>query len=97
MTERPTHDRVIVQLDSLEKEAKNVSNGGIILPASAIKGNTQFATVLAVGNGLYTQSGILIPMSVKVGDRVRISTFGDIQNISDDTLIIRDSDILTIL
>ena len=62
---RPLHDRVLIE--SLESEEKTA--GGIIIPDTA-KEKPQEGKVIAVGPGSKTEEGKIIPMDVKVGDRV---------------------------
>ena len=62
---RPLHDRVLIE--SLESEEKTA--GGIIIPDTA-KEKPQEGKVIAVGPGTKTEDGKIIPMDVKVGDRV---------------------------
>jgi chaperonin GroES len=62
---RPLHDRVLIE--SLESEEKTA--GGIIIPDTA-KEKPQEGKVIAVGPGNKTEDGKIIPMDVKVGDRV---------------------------
>ena len=62
---KPLHDRVLIEvLDSNEKTA-----GGIIIPDTAQE-KPQEGKVVAVGGGTKTEDGKLIPMDVKVGDKV---------------------------
>ena len=62
---KPLHDRVLIEvLDSSEKTA-----GGIIIPDTAQE-KPQEGKVIAVGGGAKTEDGKLIPMDVKVGDKV---------------------------
>ena len=62
---KPLHDRVLIEvLDSSEKTA-----GGIIIPDSAQE-KPQEGKVVAVGGGSKTEDGKIIPMDVKVGDKV---------------------------
>lgn len=62
---KPLGDRVLVEVKKEEKTAS-----GIILAETAGYNDTKIGTVVAVGNGLYTQSGAKIPMEVEVGDKV---------------------------
>src|SRR6516164_4873041 len=65
MAFRPLHDRVVVKrLDSEEK-----TKGGIIIPDTA-KEKPQQGEVVAVGPGGRDENGKLIPIDLKVGDRV---------------------------
>ena len=62
---RPLHDRVVVK--RIEEEQK--TKGGILIPDTA-KEKPMQGEVLAVGPGARNEKGDLIPMGVKVGDRV---------------------------
>ena len=62
---KPLHDRVLIEvLDGSEKTA-----GGIIIPDTAQE-KPQEGKVIAVGRGTKTEDGKIIPMDVKVGDKV---------------------------
>jgi len=92
----PLGDRVLV------KEIKNKENktlGGIIIPETVHNLDVKLATVIAVGEGLYTQNGIKIPMSTRVGDQVMIP-FGTRQEVKvdgEEYLLFRESELLMIL
>ena len=62
---RPLHDRVLIKV--LEGEEKTA--GGIIIPDTA-KEKPQEGEIVAVGSGARTEDGKVIPMDVKVGDKV---------------------------
>ena len=62
---RPLHDRVVVE--RIDAEAK--STGGIIIPDTAQEKPSQ-GEIIAVGTGGRDESGKLIPIELKVGDRV---------------------------
>ena len=62
---RPLHDRVLIKvLDSEEKTA-----GGIIIPDTA-KEKPQEGEVVAVGSGMYSTTGTLIPVVCSIGDTI---------------------------
>ena len=91
---KPTQDRVIVKRD----EKKNEHNG-IILPTESIE-NSNTGTVIDVGEGKYSvETGILLPMSVKKGDKVVFSKYGgqEIEHEGDKYIILRDDEIMGIL
>lgn len=94
MNVRPLGDRVLVQ--PIEQE--EVKKGGIIIPDTA-KEKPQEGKVIAVGPGKRDDSGKLIPMDVKKGDRVLYSKYGGTEIKIDDKeyLIMREDDILGIL
>ena len=90
----PLHDRVLVRrIESEEKTA-----GGLIIPDSA-KEKPQEGEIVAVGEGARKESGDLIPMSVKAGDRVLFGKWSgtEVKLDGKDLLIMKESDILGIL
>ena len=64
-TLRPLHDRVVIR--RLEEERS--SAGGIVIPDSATEKPVR-GKVIAVGNGKVLDDGRVLPLEVKVGDRV---------------------------
>jgi len=95
MNIRPLHDRIVVKrLD--EEEAKV---GGLYIPDSA-KEKPQQGEVVAVGHGKKTEDGKLIPLDVKVGDRVLFGKYSgsDIPKaFGDDHIIMREDEILAVI
>ena len=91
---RPLHDRVIVK--RLEEEEK--TKGGIIIPDTA-KEKPQEGKVIAVGKGKMGDDGKLIPIEVKVGDRVLFGKYSgtEVKLLGDEHLIIREDDVLGII
>jgi chaperonin GroES len=94
MNVKPLGDRVLVQ----PVEQEEVKKGGIIIPDTA-KEKPQEGKVVAVGAGKRDDSGKLIPMDVKKGDRVLFSKYGgtEIKIDGKDYLIMREDDILGVL
>lgn len=90
---RPLGDKIVVK--PLAKQ--DMTKGGIYIPET-VKEKPQEGEVLAVGTGKYVD-GKLVPLDVKVGDRVLFSKYGgDEVKIEDQELkIIAESDILGIL
>lgn len=91
---RPLQDRVIVK--RLEEEEK--TKGGIIIPDTA-KEKPQEGKVIAVGKGKVTEDGKLIPLDVKVGDRILFGKYAgtEIKIEGEEHLIMREEDILGII
>ena len=91
---RPLGDRIIIK--RIEEEAK--SKGGIIIPDTA-REKPQEGKVIAVGKGKRGDDGKLIPIDVKVGDRVLFGKYSgsEIKLLGDEHLIIREDDILGII
>jgi chaperonin GroES len=86
----PLHDRVVVK----RIEEKESIKGGIIIPDSA-KEKQQEGEVIAVGGGK-REKGELIPLDVKVGDRVLFGKYSgtEIKIDDEDLLILREEEIL---
>ena len=86
----PLHDRVIVR----RIEEKESVKGGIIIPDSA-KEKQQEGEVIAVGGGK-REKGELVPLDVKVGDRVLFGKYSgtEIKIDDEDLLILREEEIL---
>ncbi len=91
---RPLQDRVIVK--RLEEEEK--TKGGIIIPDTA-KEKPQEGKVIAVGKGKLTEDGKLIPLDVKVGDRILFGKYSgtEVKIEGEEHLIMREEDILGII
>ncbi len=69
MTIKPLADRVVIQM----VESEETTQSGIVLPGSA-KEKPQVAQVVAVGPGAVVD-GKVVPMEVKIGDKVLISQY----------------------
>jgi chaperonin GroES len=91
---QPLHDRVLVQ----RQESSEKTSGGIIIPDTA-KEKPAEGEIVAVGNGARKEDGTLIPLNVKVGDKVLFAKWGGTEVTIDgkDYLIMKESDILGIL
>jgi chaperonin GroES len=90
---RPLHDRVVVKrIDAEEKTA-----GGIIIPDTAKEKPSQ-GEILAVGPGR-DESGKLIPIDLKVGDRVLFGKWSgtDVKIDGEELLIMKESDIMGVI
>ncbi len=91
---RPLHDRVVVKrLDAEEKTA-----GGIIIP-DTVKEKPQQGQVVAIGPGGRDETGKLVPMDVKVGDKVLFGKWSgtEVKLDGDELLIMKESDIMGVL
>jgi chaperonin GroES len=91
---RPLQDRVIVK--RIEEEEK--SKGGIIIPDTA-KEKPQEGKIVAVGKGKVGDDGKIIPLDVKVNDRVLFGKYSgsEINMDGEEHLIMREEDILGII
>ncbi len=91
---RPLHDRVVVK----RIEAEEKTAGGIIIPDTA-KEKPQTGEIVAVGPGGRDESGKLIPIDVKPGDRVLFGKWSGTEVKLDgvEYLIMKESDIMGVL
>ena len=91
---RPLQDRVIVK--RIEDEEK--TKGGIIIPDTA-KEKPQQGKVVAVGKGKVGDDGKVIPLDVKVGDRILFGKYAgsEVKLDGEEHLIMREDDILGVL
>ena len=94
MNFRPLHDRVLVR----RVEAEEKTAGGIIIPDTA-KEKPQEGEVLAVGAGTRDESGKLVELDVKAGDRILFGKWSgtEVRLNGEDLLIMKESDILGIV
>ena len=91
---RPLHDRVIVK--RLDEEKKTAS--GIVIPDTAAEKPDQ-GEVMSVGKGKLSDDGELIPLDVKVGDRILFGKYSG-QTVTvkgDELLVMREDDILGVV
>ena len=94
MNIRPLHDRVIVK--RLDEEKKTAS--GIVIPDTAAEKPDQ-GEVTAVGKGKRDDEGKLIPIDLKVGDRVLFGKYsGQTFRVKGDELLcMREEDIMGVV
>jgi chaperonin GroES len=91
---RPLHDRLVVK--RIEAEAK--SAGGIIIPDTAQEKPSQ-GEIVAIGPGGRDEAGKLIPIDLRVGDRVLFGKWSgtEVKLDGDDLLIMKESDIMGVI
>jgi chaperonin GroES len=91
---RPLHDRIIVK--RLEEERKTAS--GIVIPDTAAEKPDQ-GEVLAVGKGKKTDDGKVLPLDVKVGDKVLFGKYSGqtVKVKGEELLVMREEDIMGVV
>jgi chaperonin GroES len=91
---RPLHDRVIVK--RMEEERKTAS--GIVIPDTAAEKPDQ-GEIIAVGTGKKDDQGKLIPLDVKVGDRVLFGKYAGqtVKVEGEELLVMREEDIMGVV
>ena len=91
---RPLHDRVVIRRIEGEEKTK----GGIIIPDTA-KEKPQEGEVIAVGPGACGESGKLVPLDAKAGDRVLFGKWSgtEVKIDGDDLLIMKEADVMGVI
>jgi chaperonin GroES len=91
---RPLHDRVVVR--RLAGETKTA--GGIIIP-DTVQEKPQEGEIVAVGAGARDESGKLVPLDVKAGDRVLFGKWSgtEVKIDGEEFLIMKESDIMGVV
>ena len=91
---RPLHDRVIVK--RIEEERK--SAGGIVIPDTAAEKPDQ-GEIVAVGKGKKDDQGKLIPIDVKVGDRVLFGKYSGqtVKVDGEELLVMKEDDLFAVV
>lgn len=94
MKVQPIGDKVVIK----RIEPAQTTASGIFIPTTAQQKNT-YARVMAVGNGTVNENGILIPLTVKIGDVVLVSTLvgTEIKINNDQNHVIKEQDIIAII
>ena len=93
---KPLADRVLIKT---EQEVTKTA-GGIIIPETAESRDTKIGTVVSVGDGIYTNDGVKIPMQVKVGDKVMMPFAGSAQKVKlgdGEFLLFREQELLMVI
>ncbi|MDY0190786.1 MAG: co-chaperone GroES [Desulfuromonas sp.] len=95
MNIRPLQDRIIVEC----VEEETTTAGGIIIPDTASKEKPQEGVVIAVGKGKVTSEGKVVPMDLKVGDRVLFGKYAGSEIKADGKpyLMMREDDIFGVV
>ena len=91
---RPLHDRVVVERVTAEEKTA----GGIIIP-DTVQEKPQQGKIIAVGPGGRDENGKLIPIDVKVGERVLFGKWSgtEVKIDGQDLLIMKESDIMGVI
>ena len=91
---RPLYDRIVVK----RIEEQETVRGGIIIPDSA-KEKPQEGEVVAVGNGKRLENGTLVPLDVKVGDRILFGKYSgqELKLDGQDYFIMKEDEVLAVI
>jgi chaperonin GroES len=91
---RPLHDRVVAK----RIEAEDKTSGGIVIPDTA-KQKPSEGEIFAVGPGARDEAGRVIPIDLKVGDRVLFGKWSgtEVRIDNAELLIMKESDIMGVV
>src|SRR5580692_11321728 len=91
---RPLHDRIVIRRIEGEEKTK----GGIIIPDTA-KEKPQEGEVIAVGPGARDESGKLVPLDLKAGDRILFGKWSgtEVKIDGEELLIMKESDVMGVV
>ena len=91
---RPLHDRILVRRTAEDEKTA----GGIIIPETA-KEKPQRGEIVATGKGRVTEDGKVLPLEVKVGDKILFGKYSgtELKLHGQEYLMMREEDILGIL
>lgn len=95
---KPLGDRVLIEPVS-EEEKGGKTKSGIVIPDTAEKERPEEGRIVALGEGRRTEDGKLVPVSLKVGQKILFSKYGPNEIKIDDKeyLIAKEEDILAII
>ena len=94
MNLKPVNDKIVVKKTSKEEE---VTEGGILLPDTLDQGKLMEGEVVAVGQGMYSASGTLIPVICDVGDKILYNKHAQVHDYDDDHVIMSVNEVLSIV
>ena len=92
---QPLADKVLIKAAAKEE----VTASGIVIPDTATKDRPQMGEVLAVGPGQTTPEGKVLPMHVKVGQKVYFTKYGptEVEVDGEEYLVVEEKDILAVI
>ena len=90
---KPVNDKIVVKPNKKEEE---VTEGGILLPDTVDQGKLMEGEVMAVGKGMYSASGTIIPVVVNVGETILYNKHAQTHEYG-DYLIMSVNEVLSIV
>ena len=95
---KPVNDKIVVR--PVKEEDENITESGLILPDTANQGGLLEGEVIAVGEGMYSASGTIIPVICSAGDTILYSKHNGGQEYKlngEDILIMSQNEVLSIV
>ena len=91
---KPVNDKIVVKKISKEEE---VTEAGILLPDTVDQGRLLEGEVVAVGDGMYSANGTLIPVVCNVGDTILYNKHAQVHDYDDNHMIMSVNEVLSIV
>ena len=91
---KPVNDKIVVKPITKEEE---VTEGGILLPDTVDQGKLMEGEVVAVGQGMWSANGKLIPVICDVGDKILYNKHAQVHEYDDDNIIMSVNEVLSIV
>ena len=91
---KPVNDKIVVKKQRKEEE---VTEAGILLPDTVDQGKLLEGEVVAVGDGMYSASGTLIPVICNVGDTILYNKHAQVHEYDDEHMIMSVNEVLSIV
>ncbi len=91
---KPVNDKIVVKKMSKEEE---VTEAGILLPDTVDQGKLMEGEVVAIGQGMYSANGTLIPVICSPGDTILYNKHAQLHEYGDDLVIMSVNEVLSIL
>ena len=92
---KPVNDKIVVKPNEKNKEEKTES--GIILPDTVDQGKLLEGEVVAVGEGMYSANGTIIPVVCDVGDTILYNKHAQLHEYNDEYVIMSVNEVLSIV
>lgn len=95
MNLKPLYDNIIVK----QLKEEEITKSGIILPDTINKEKPQQGEIIAIGPGKKDNTGKIIEMSVKTGDKILFSRYSpnEIKIDNEEYLVMKEGDVLAII
>ena len=92
---KPVNDKIVVKPN--KKKDEDITESGIILPDTVDQGKLLEGEVVAVGKGMYSANGTLIPVVVSVGDTILYNKHAQVHEYDGDLVIMSINEVLSIV
>ena len=92
---KPVNDKIVVKPN--QKKDEEVTESGILLPDTVDSGKLLEGEVVAVGEGMYSASGTLIPVICSPGDTILYNKHAQLHEYDDDLVIMSVNEVLSIV